>query len=945
MTVDPPARQTASAEMELAFQQAVARHQEGKLEEAGALYKAVLQFDPAHPVANHNLGILAVQMRYPAAGLPHFLAALEADPTHAQYWLSYIDALLQTGQLEEARQVLALARQQGLQGSEVDALAQRMADNAPTMRSSSTGHEKAPAPSQPVSSPIAQNKEKQPRSKASRLDRPARQSASREPKAPSSREIDAVAALFNEGRHLEAATLAQSMTMHFPMHGFGWKALGATLMQLGNNSDALPALERSAILLPNDADVHSNLGLALLEMGRLAEAEASCRKALRINPGMAAAHVNLGIALHDLGRVDEAEASHRQALKIQPGFAEAHSNLGNVFRKQGRLSEAESSYREALRSRPDFAEAYSNMGITLKDMGRLDEAEAACRRALAIKPAYADALGNLGVVLHESGRWDEAVDSYRRALEIRPTSAETLTNLGATLQNLDRLDEAETSHRLALKIKPDLADAHYNLGTTLKSLERLDEADASYLRACQLGIDAARTKRALMLPAIMGTRQQVLETRARFERNLDALIADGVALADPLKSIGETNFYLAYHGLNDRDLQLKVAEYYEQACPSLMYVAPHCARPDSDTRGPIRVGVFSRFLYSHSVSLCFSKVIEALSLNGRFEVALISEHAIDETIYSGFAGRRLRVPNSLVHAREAIAGLELDILMYLDIGMEPLSYFLAFSRLARTQCVLPGHPVTTGIGNVDYFLSSGLFEPVCADEHYSEKLVRLPKPVFHFARPAMPATLKARQDLGLPVGQRLYMCPMKLQKLHPDFDEAISRVLQLDVGGVIVLFEDHTCPHWTKALLKRFEATIPDAARERIIFLPWLKDPGDFVSAIAVADVILDPFHFGIGSTVVATGVTGTPLVTKAGEFMRGRVGAYWCEVLGVAECVAGDAEAYARKAVEIAGNPPLRNRLRATILENNHRLYEDLQPVENLIDFFDSVASAWHGS
>lgn len=937
MTIDHPARQAALAEMGQIFRHAVTQHQAGKLEEAGVLYKAILQIDPAHSVAHHNLGILAVQMQHPTAGLPHFLAALEADSTQGQYWLSYIDALLQANQPEEARQVLALARQQGLQGPEVEVLALRLD------RSAMTGmeHELPSAPSPPV----PQGREKKLRSKTPKANRPAKQVTSREIKAPSAQEINAVISLFNEGCHLEAATAAQSMTMHFPMHGFGWKVLGAVFMQLGNNADALPALRKSAALSPNDADVHSNLGLILLEMGRLDQAEESCRTALRINPGLAAAHANLGITLHDLGRFDEAEASHRRALKIQPDFAEAHNNLGNVLRKKGQLGEAESSYRKAVCSKANFAEAYSNLGITLKDMGRLDEAETACRQSLAIKPAYANAHSNLGVVLHEMGRWNEATESYRRALEITPHSAETLSNLGAALQNLDLLDKAEASHRLALQIKPDLADAHYNLGTTLKNLERLDEADTSYLKACQLGIDAARTKRALMLPAIMGTRQQVLETRARFERNLDALMADRTALADPLKNIGETNFYLAYHGLNDHDLQIKVAKYYEQACPSLLYVAPHCAKPASDTQRPIRVGVFSRFFYSHSVSLCFSKVIVALSLNGRFEVTLISEHAIDETIYSGFVGRRLRVPNNLARAKEAIAGLELDILMYLDIGMEPLSYFLAFSRLARTQCVLPGHPVTTGIKNVDYFLSSGLFEPVCADEHYSEKLVRLPRPVFHFERPAVPATLKTRHDLGLPAGQHLYMCPMKLQKLHPDFDEAMSRVLQLDPNGVIVLFADHTYPHWKKALLKRFETTMPEEARRRIIFLPWLKEPGDFVSAIAAADVVLDPFHFGIGSTVVVTGITGTPLVTKAGEFMRGRVGAYWCEILGTAECIVDDTEAYARKAVEIADNPQLRDKLRATILKNNFRLYEDLQPVEGLVGFLDSVADTWRSS
>jgi predicted O-linked N-acetylglucosamine transferase (SPINDLY family) len=137
-----------------------------------------------------------------------------------------------------------------------------------------------------------------------------------------------------------------------------------------------------------------------------------------------------------------------------------------------------------------------------------------------------------------------------------------------------------------------------------------------------------------MLPAIMGTRQEMIESRAEFERNLNKLIADKTTIADPLKSVGETNFFLAYHGLNDRDLQVKVAKYYEQACPSLLYIAPHCIKPKSDVAKKIRVGFLSRYLYKHSVSLCFSKIIETLSSKEEFQVSLISNQPIDEKLYS-----------------------------------------------------------------------------------------------------------------------------------------------------------------------------------------------------------------------------------------------------------------------------------------------------------------------
>src|SRR5207253_11098850 len=86
----------------------------------------------------------------------------------------------------------------------------------------------------------------------------------------------------------------------------------------------------------------------------------------------------------------------------------------------------------------------------------------------------------------------------------------------------------------------------------------------------------------------------------------------------------------------------------------------------------------------------------------------------------------VELPVNLAAARRQIAEHGLDVLVYTDIGMEDLTYSLAFSRLAPVQCVTWGHPVTTGIPTIDYYLSSTLFETAEAQEHYTETLVRLP---------------------------------------------------------------------------------------------------------------------------------------------------------------------------------------------------------------------------
>ena len=91
--------------IEQALRQGVAAHKEGKLQEAERLYLAILQSNPSHPDANHNLGILALSVNKAEVALPLFKIALEANPKIEQFWLSYIDALIKTEKVDDARRV------------------------------------------------------------------------------------------------------------------------------------------------------------------------------------------------------------------------------------------------------------------------------------------------------------------------------------------------------------------------------------------------------------------------------------------------------------------------------------------------------------------------------------------------------------------------------------------------------------------------------------------------------------------------------------------------------------------------------------------------------------------------------------------------------------------------------------------------------------------------
>lgn len=375
--------QAVAENLERVLQQALEHHCGGQFEEAGQAYRAILDCHPEHAQANHCMGILAVQLKQAEAGLPYFVAALNADPSREQYWLSYIEALCEAGQRETAREVLMLARQHGLEGAATDALARRVEAGEPLSGGTANfGQSQAPTPS----------------------------------------EVDALVALLAARRYAEVEKQARDMTLNFPRHWVGWKMLGVVLVQMGRSADALLPMQAAATLLPNDAETHNNLGIVFQNLDRLAEAETSYRRALQIQPGYYQAHSNLGSTLQALERLDEAETSYRHALQINPDYARAYSNLGTTLLALGRFDEAATICRRSLQISPQNAETHYNLGLILKNLGNLSEAEASYRQALQIQPGFPDALNNLAMLFAAQGQWMMALSTIRKSLSIKETT-------------------------------------------------------------------------------------------------------------------------------------------------------------------------------------------------------------------------------------------------------------------------------------------------------------------------------------------------------------------------------------------------------------------------------------------------------------------------------------------------------------------------------------------
>jgi predicted O-linked N-acetylglucosamine transferase (SPINDLY family) len=354
------------------------------------------------------------------------------------------------------------------------------------------------------------------------------------------------------------------------------------------------------------------------------------------------------------------------------------------------------------------------------------------------------------------------------------------------------------------------------------------------------------------------------------------------------------------------------------------------------------VGFVSAYLGRHSVGVWYRDLVRMVVEGERFETVVFScTDQVDPELRAAAEARGAYVAlgKTLAEARAQIEARRPDVLLYTDVAMRPLPYFLAFSRLARVQALMIGHPCTSGIPTIDYFLSNVFQDREDAQDHYTERLVRLPKIVVHVEPARVPEEPLSRAALGLDEDVRYYVCPMLLQKMHPDFDAVLAAILRRDPRGEVVLFADAGRPNWQPRLERRFAVAIPDVAA-RVVFRPFAPTR-EFLSVLLAADCLLDTLHFSGGVTSYIALALGLPLVTLPGELFRSRMTAGMYLQAGVTDCIARSPEHFVELALAFAADPAARAAYRSKILAAHPALFSTRAAVTVLEDWIAAAGAA----
>lgn len=675
------------------------------------------------------------------------------------------------------------------------------------------------------------------------------------------------------------------------------------------------------------------------------------------------------VAAHQGGQVEEAERVYREVIAQAPEHSGALHLLGVVHLQRGEHDLALDLIGRAIAVQPDRAVYFNNYGAALFAVGRLVEALACFHRSAAIQPEYADAISNLGMAYESLGDLTQAARFLQQALELNPKHVDARNRLLALLQQTGsqqgfqrcyesllasepsaalhlqmgnlllvsgKPSDAIEQYEKALALNPDTPAAIFNLGNAYEEQQQTAVAQSHFLRAAENHRNQPwwqlRAKTAC--PAVFQTVQEIDD----FLGNLAKELREVRELSPPgawpvfVEAGAFPNFSYSYLGRNMRPLKEQFSDLYQSYFQNL-------PEPEgSHLKDRKRIGFVITQRHEGIFLRCMTGILQGLSPQ-EYELIIIASPACLPIIREALKLPHVRyfpIPSRLDQAAHAIRLLHCDVIYYWEAGSDSLNYFLPFCRLAPVQCTSHGSQITSGNPSIEYFFSSAAMEIDSAQEHYSEKLWNARSRLMHQPRLVLkPAA--TRDSFRLPDNRTWYACLQNPLKYHPDFDPFLAGVLRGDPNGIVILLKgryDFT----EQALRTRFQRTMSDVS-DRIYILPYLPF-ADYCQLLSLADVVLDPVHFGHGSSSYDVFSFNLPLVTFPTAINVGRVGLAFNTALGLAELVASSCDEYIQIATRLGRERDYCQDVKSRIAAASDSLFNDSLATAEHTRFFREISA-----
>ena len=726
---------------------------------------------------------------------------------------------------------------------------------------------------------------------------------------------------------------------------------GMQLLKAGQLSEAEKEFLRVLALDRENSLAHFALGITCYQLDRLADAERYLTDAISLNPNFLPAHNNLALVYKAMGDRDRAMTVLRRALTIEPRYVDANYNLALIQEESGERHNAMASYRQVLALNPNFLHAHTNLGLLLRATGDNLAALGHLNIVATQTPQDVSALINLALVLTDLARYADAIGMGVRATQLAPENFSAWEALGNAQRLGGDASRAVLSLQRAHTLDPASVELQYELGLSQSAAGDTVTARNTLNVVARLRPDWLKVlfARDLALPPLYVNDQHIADSNAAWVAGLEnietRLLGDSTwSVQAGVEAIsGYAPFYLHYQGLDNTKLQRRFGRIVETVARLAwpQFAEPVAWKPLAHG-GRLRVGFVSAYLRHHSVGHFFGNWICQLDTE-KFESFVWhtgeAGDAITEKIRA-HAAHFSHMASDIAALGPAIHASLLDVLIYLDVGMHPHSQVLAALHLAPIQCAAFGHPVTTGIDSIGYFLSADAAEPENAQQHYSEQLIRLPAFAISYPRPD---TSRQRTPSVLDISRRpLIVCAQPLFKILPHFDRLVARIVR-ELPGCRLAFFQSIWPRVNDMFISRIGVALRDAGVDPSKMLQMLPimPYEEYLGTLAAADVVLDTSGFSGGNSSFDAIAVGASIITLRGSMLRSRQTAAMLDIVGLPEFASAADDDYVANAISLASSKDRQREMRERMIAGGAALFDNLDCVRALERALNSASTS----
>ena len=701
--------------------------------------------------------------------------------------------------------------------------------------------------------------------------------------------------------------LAKAYNLH-PSNAEVLNLLGIRAYQKQEFENALELLHEANSRAPDSAQTLGNIGLVNNALGKFGEALHFLDLSIKANQHIPETHNNRGNALKGLSKIEEALEAYQKAISLRPNYSEALNNQGVIFLEEKNQREAITFFERAIQANPNLSVAYSNLGNALAQLENFESAFQCFERAIQLNPRYVDAYLNFGNSLKKNRQYKSAIACYQEALKLSLNNFNILNLIGDAYYEIGESEEAKIYYTKSFAVNPNDLQAQFSHAIA-------------------------------QLPKLFKSKDEIYESRKSFANQLDLLAIQDVkdtSLANSAKTFCRHPFYIAYHEENNVSLLNLFGAICTHSAKSTQ-VELNSVHKAPKTSNKIRIGIVSYFFCDHPVWHAITKGwVNHLNPN-LFEIQIFNTNGVEdrETQFAKTnSASYTNCGSSVEIAAKLIIERGLDALLFPEIGMDPTSKGLACLRLTPLQAVSWGHPETTGLPTIDFFLSASLLEPNEANSHYSEKLIQLPNLGTYFEPQVTEAMAFKLTDVGIDENVPILLCAGSPSKYTPTYDQVLVEIAK-KVGKCQFVFFNFD-EYLSAMLLKRLSNSFANAKLNPahfIRFIPFLKAE-EFCYLMHKSVLYLDTIGFSGFNTAMQAINCNLPIITIEGKFMRGRLASSILRSLSLDPFICKTVTEYIDLTVALIENKSMLASFKDGIHKSKRILFSDLEPIRALESF-----------